>query len=355
MDKPCGRSSMRPMITLAVAIRLVWLLSLEYTDAQNASWLCPLAGMIFYLPVAFAINALSKQVSGCAFNSPFLKRRKSAAVFVSIFASLLLISDASASAHLLTNTADVMALGESPIWLLALPLSILVFTCSIFGIEAEGRSARIWRNISLPLLGIVIFVQFRNYQPAWLTPILGGGIKAVFRGAFYCAGYMALISLPWLIAVEDTEQRGILRGPIAGAMLASAILALLEMLTPPLVRTSISRSGRIELILSNGRVHLMLQLVTVILWFANLLHLLNAECTAASAFLQKALPRASNKLIAGITALTVFLCTVSGAVVNKPFLKLYSKALYPILCILIFVWLLFELISKRRKNHEQKT
>ncbi len=344
MDKPCGRSAMKPMVIISIATRLVFGLTLDYTDALNASWMCPLLGFILFLPIALAVKRLTNTSS---------EKQKISFAAVSVLFSLLLIFDASAATHLLANTADIMALGEAPVWLLALPLVLLIFVCGIFGMEAEGYSARLWIRTMLPILAVVIIVQFRNYQFDWLLPLFGGGFGAIVKGAIYTSGYMTLLTLPWLLCVDDTEHSGILHGTFTGTISAVIILMLLAMLSPTLTGTTLSKSGRIELILSNGRVHLMLQMLTVVLWFANLLHLMNTETTAASSFLLNAFPRLSRKFAAGFIALAVFGCTIAGFAVKDPYAGIFSKCLYPVISAVILLMLIRSFTVKRRQPHAE--
>ena len=353
MLKPCGRSAAAPMITVAIAIRLIWGLSLSHIKAYNALWMCPLIGIILFLPVGFAIKLLSGQPTGCAFNAAFLRDKKLTRYIVAFGISLLLVFDASASMHLLSNTADVMALGEAPVWLLALPLALLIFVCNLLGMEAEGRSSRIWIKIMLPMLAVTAFVQFKNYRPEWLTPLFGGGLKSIFSGGIYSAGCISLLALPWMICVEDTNHSSIIPCAVRGALAASAVLLLLGMLTPSLVKTSHSRTARIEILLGNGRVHLMLQLIMVVLWFANLLHLLNAESTAATAFIRKTMPESRKWIAALLISLAVFVGAISGIAVNGSIASIYGRSLFSAVCIIVLLLAICAMAAERKKNHEK--
>ena len=342
------------MISIAVAIRLIWGLSLAYTNAYNASWICPLIGLILFLPAGFAIKQLSAQSTGCAFHAGFLQGKSPAKYIAALCIIALLAFDASVNMHLLSNTADVMALGEAPVWLLALPLMLLIFVCAVLGMEAEGRSARIWMKIMLPMLAAVVIVQFRNYRVEWLAPVLGGGFKRIVNGGIYSAGCMALLSLPWLVCVEDTNHKSVLPYAFYGSVAASAVLALLAMLSPALVKTSLSRTAKIEMLLSNGRVHLMLQLLMVVLWFANLLHLMNAESTAAVAFIRIALPGISKWLVAALISACIFIGTVSGIAVKESFASVYRRLLFPLVCAILILLLICAIAYERRNKHENR-
>lgn len=335
MSKNCGKSAAAPLITLAISMRLVWLLSIEYTQASNAAWLCPLIGFIMYLPVVFAIKLISKENSSG--NERIFIKHKAADVFLSAIIASALIIDASSCIRLLSNTANIMALGEVPLWLLALPIGLLIFFCCKIGMEAGGFSARIWIRIAIPLIAIMIFVQFGEYRPSWLMPVFGGGFSALMDGAWRCAGVISLLSLPWIFCVEDKNHSAPVRFAIWGTLSASAVLALLAMLAPPLIHTAQSSTARIEILLSNGRVHLMLQLITVVLWFGGLLHLLNMLCSSADTLLSTVAPEAPRCLLPALIAFTATLIAVFAKKLSGAFSACYGSCVYPAICILLII------------------
>lgn len=290
MNKPCGRGAVGPLISVSVAIRLIRHFAIDDTAVHNAAWLCPLLGFVLFLPIGISLRALSQACGGCALNAPLLREKKVGGFLVTLIAFAVLVLDASENIHLLANTANVMALGEIPLWLIAAPIALTAFVCACIGLEAGGRSARLWIWILLPLLAVMLLMQLGDYRSEWLTPIFGGGMRAIGNGSIASAGYMGLLALPWLICVEDRCKKGAVFFVLSGTLAASAALALLGMLAPTLIQTRLSGSARIELVLSNGRVHLMLQLLMVVIWFCNLLHLLNAECAGAVEFVRKSFP-----------------------------------------------------------------
>lgn len=350
MDKPCGRSSAAPLVVISVAIRLIWSLTIDNESVYNAAWQCPIIGFILFLPAGLAIKALSREINGCAFSADHLRRKPVAEYSIAGAAFLLLIFDASANVHLLSNSASVMALAEAPVWLVSLPIAVLVFVCVLIGMEAAGRSARLWIRMILPLLAIMIIVQFRSYRPEWLTPVFGGGLREIIRGGLRCAGHISLLSLAWLVCVEDTCHKSVIPYAFAGTISASLVLALLSMLSPALIRTTLSRSAQIELILSNGRVHLMLQLLMVILWFACLLHLVNAECTCAAVFIKQIIPACPKWLSAACIASLVFIGTITGIGIKKPFSSIFADILFPVICVLLLLLYILFLLAKRRSE-----
>ena len=191
MDKPCGRSAAGAMIGVATAMRLIWHFSIVDNAAYNSAWLCPLIGFIFFLPIGYAIKALSQETCGCAFNAPFLSEKAPLGRIIASVSFMLLSIDTAQNVLLLSHTANIMALGEVPIWLVSIAFALLAFICAFLGMQAEGRSAMIWLRIMIPLLAVMVIVQFGSYRPEWLTPIFGGGFKAIFSGGLRSAAYIS--------------------------------------------------------------------------------------------------------------------------------------------------------------------
>jgi len=345
MSKNCGKSAAAPLITLAISMRLVWLLSIEYTQASNAAWLCPLIGFIMYLPVVFAIKLISKD--NCSGNERIFIKHKAADVFLSAIIASALIIDASSCIRLLSNTANIMALGEVPLWLLALPVGLLIFFCCKIGLEAGGFSARIWIKIAIPLIVIMILVQFGEYRPSWLMPVFGGGFSAIMGGGLRCAGVISLLSLPWIFCIEDKSHSSPARFAIWGALSASAVLALLAALAPALIHTEQTSTARIEILLSNGRVHLMLQLITVVLWFGALLHLLNMLCCSAVTILSTAVAEAPKCLLPAMIASAATLLAVFAKKLSGAFSACYGSCVYPAVCILLIVGIFTKYFNRK--------
>lgn len=339
MTKPCGRSAAAPLVSVAVAMRLIWLLFIDYTGAANASWFCPWIGFILYLPVGVAVKAVC-DAQRSAVPLSFGEKAKFARVLLSFIVVAALVTDASACMRLLSNTANVMALGEVPLWLLALPLGAVIFICTLLGMEPGGYSAGIWIRLSLPLLLVLLLVQLPDYMPAWLTPVFGGGWAAILEGGLRCAGAIALLSTPWLICTEDTNHRSPIPYALAGAAAASIVLFLLSMLAPAVVHTQTNYTARIEMLLGNGRVHLMLQLITVALWFGGLLHLLNTECTAAAGFIAGIAPQSPRWLAPALISVVATLLCIYGNRLSAALTASFAHLLFPLICAVMLVFVL---------------
>ena len=307
MKTTIGKSHAAPMIVVALSTRMFWGLSLDISCAVNAAWMCPILGFLLYLPFAFAVSRADALGNASPIDN--LKPHVPRGLFAAISAlfALLLMWDGAAAVRLAASSSNAIALSDIPVPVLALPLSIVAGTVVLLGAQAEGNSARIWLKL-VPLLLIIIFlVQFKSYNIGWLTPILGDGPSGIIDGCIYCAGAMALLSLPWLISVPDRNDRGVLRYVAFAALATSVMLVSEQMLCPVQLKSALTRSARMELVLSNGRLMLSPQLVVNVLWYGSLLHLISAQASVAAIYLKRIFPGASKWMLAVIVAIVLLI------------------------------------------------
>ena len=349
MKRMPGKSQAACMIAVALTTRMFWGLSLDIPFALNAVWMCPLVGLVIYLPLAFAADQMGKHGSGSPLDNLSHCVPGGIILAMELFFALLLLWDGAATVRLAASSSNVIALSDVSVPVLSLPLAIMAGIVTLLGIEAEGNSARIWLKL-VPLLLLIIFiVQLRSYNAGWLTPILGDGVGSILDGSIYCAGAMALLSLPWLIAVPDRNDRGLLRYTAFAAAATSAMLISEQMLCPAQIRSALTRAARIELVLSNGRLMLSPQLVVNILWYGSLLHLISTQATSASAYLTRAFPGAPG----WIWALAVFAVMLLLPGWNPMAMRTYLQwvgMLFVAIGVALALLLTAEILGKERKR-----
>ena len=307
MKQMPGRSIAAPMIAVSLATRMFWGLSIDFHYALNALWMCPLVGLALFAPLALAVDQSARLGNGSPLDN--LSRtppRPLVWALEGLFA-LMLLWDAAATVRLTASSSNVIALSNITVQVLSLPLVLAAFFIVLMGIEAEGLSARIWLKLLPVLFLVVLLVQLKSYNIGWLAPILGDGVESILSGGVYCAGCMALLTLPWLIAVPDRNSHGLFRYAALPALATALLLATQQMLYPVLINSIFTRAARIELVLANGRIMLSPQLVVNVLWYGCLLHQIAAEVTAASAYLTRIAPKAPLWVWAALTALVVLI------------------------------------------------
>lgn len=347
-----GRNAAAPMVAAAIGMRMFWGMAVDFPFAMNASWLCPLLGLLIYLPLGFAINQVAKLGSGSVWTHlsegvPAPIRHGLEGLF-----ALVLLYDAAVAVRLLASSSNLIALNDVTVHLLIFPLAIVVAIVVLLGGDATGNSARIWIKL-LPVFAVVmLFVQLKSYRTGWLTPVLGGGIGSILNGSIYCAGCLAMASLIWLPALPDRNRRGILVYAAAASVVVSLLMLTQHMSFPAMINIPFTRAARIELILSNGRMSLSPQLLLDILWFGSLLHLISAEVATAGVYLHllwKKLPK-------WIEAILISAVVSIAAVYNPDWMMVsaeITRLLFPVIGGLIVSLMIFERLRKGMKKHAQ--
>ena len=343
-----GRSAAIPLIVTAMIMRIYWGLSLDFPYPFNAVWLCPIVGLIIYLPFAFAL----RQVAALGNSSPWenLSRRAPGPVMCVAAAgfALLLVYDAASAVHLMALSSNVLALNDVSPPLLILPLALVILCVVKLGADAMGNSARLWLRGLLVFIIVILIVQFKNYRIGWITPILGGGTASILSGGVYCAGCMALLSLPWFIALPDRHHGGLLPCVAVSAVAAALLMFTQQLLIPVMMGTPLNTAARIDLILNNGRMTLSPQIIVDVLWFGNMLYLISAESVAAAEYVRMILPKAPILPLAALTALAVG----AAATQNAAWLGANAAVMCNLFAIIGAVFALMLLIAIFRRRGE---
>jgi len=308
MNLSYGRSSAAAMVIAGAAARVFCGMGVEYSAAYNAGWICPLAALLFCLPLTIVLRMAGKLGNDSPWNNMARACPKAIADAVAALFVLLLIYDCAIITRLTAATANFVSLNNITLPLLVLPLVLTQLAVNLLPSDSEGFCARIWLLILPLMLLVVAVVQFKSYNPAWLTPLLGGGLPAIAQGGLYCSGWMTLLLLPWLTAVPDRAGNKPFRALFSAALISAVLLIVLRMLCPSMVETDLSEIERAEIILSNNRVSHILQMFLTLLWFGSLLHLICVESVAAVSFVRSRFP----KLPRWISAL--FCPAVSGVI-----------------------------------------
>lgn len=300
-----GRSASAALMAAAVSMRMFWGLTVEETAALNAAWMCPLLGFVIALPLLFAIHQASKtgQLSpwqNLSGDLPSALQKPFAALW-----ALLLLYDAAAVLRMTAASSNIIALGDVTVHLLIVPLGITVAILILLGPAAAGNSARIALRILPLFLLILLIVQLNSYRIAWLTPLLGAGVRGIASGGVYCAGCLALMSLIWLPAFPDRNRKGIYRYMLFSCIGVSVLLLCFQMSFPVMPEEEFTRAARMELILSNGRMSLSPQFILNVLWYGGMLYLLAANALGAAVYLRILLNRLPLWLLAVSEALAI--------------------------------------------------
>lgn len=305
MNEMPGRSTVIAMVFAALAARLFWGVGIDQTGALNAGWLCAAASLLLALPAAFALSRAARLGNDGAWqNLASRAPRALSLAFECLFAALLVL-DAASNARMMANTANAMSQNGKAIYQLMIPMTLLGIFAAAQGADAAARISRLWLLIMPLLLGTVIAVQFKRFNWRWLTPLLGTGTARIADGTAYCGGCSAMLLMMWAVAVPDRKRGGAFKALLLGTLLSAGLLILMQMLSPADVVNPPTHAARIDLLLSNGRVALSLQLLLALIWYGALLQLYAAEITVACCYWHLAFPKLKRGYICAFTVAAI--------------------------------------------------
>lgn len=285
-----------PLILLAVSVRIVAGVAIDLPDLYCAGWLSSLLGGLLVLPMAFCVAALRSGDHDAPLTR--LTEGQGALPFRAL-ALLLALSaafDGATVARGIAHSAGYIALGSTSLQTLLIPQLLLCLYCLRENGEAIGSAARLWCRVLPFLLLIVVLLEVKKYQIAWLTPVLGSGVGSVLDGAVRIAGWLSMMLGILLISEKDPSHPRRNLHPILLTLLCSALAAglilLRNLMTPPLVYGDLtSRYFQFDVLLSNGRAPLTLQFPMIMLWLISLFMLLLFDSFTCVALLQRAIPK----------------------------------------------------------------
>lgn len=345
MIKLPGRSAASALVAAGVGMRMFWGLTVDYPFAMNASWICPILGLLIFMPLVFSISQASKISSGSVWDNLTRNIPSGIIRLTAAIPAILLIYDAAVTVRLLASSSNLIALNDVTVHILIFPPMLVISIIVLLGGDAAGHSARIWLK-TLPLfMLILLIVQAKGYRIGWITPILGGGIASIVNGSIYCAGCLALSSLMWVIAVPDRQKSSLYLCTCIPSLAVSALILVQHMSFPAMINIPFTRAARIELLLSNGRMSLSPQLLLDILWFGGLLQLISADVVIASAFLHESLKKVKKWVIA--TALSF--ATGLASIYNPSWLRSsaeFMQLVFPLVGGLFIILLLYTRMRK---------
>lgn len=341
-----GKSATAALVSAAIAMRMFWGLAVDFPFAMNASWLCPLLGMLLYLPLGLAIRQMMKCGNKSIWENLSAGLHPWLAHIVEALFFLLVIYDAAVVVRLTASSSNLVALNNVTVHILIFPLTLLIAAIVLLGGDASGNSARLWLKV-LPAFGLVLLAaQINKYRLGWLTPILGGGLNSIINGGIYCAGCLSLFSLTWLIALPDRNKHSMLPYALFSSIVVSLLMLMQHLSFPAMINIPFTRAARIELILSNGRMSLSPQLILDVLWFGSLLHLLSAEVITASTYLRFLFVNIPKWILALFIAGIITVC----AVFNPLWLRASEKVTRLLFPAIGGIFICIMLVSKSSKE-----
>ena len=280
----------------AVLARLYYGLTVESPGSPGGAWLSALLGMGLALPAVHWARPLGRQGGALI--------------------PLLLALTAVDAASVMEGTAfseSFLAFSHVAVPVLMLPLALAALRVTLLGGNAIGSAARVWMRALSVLMAVVVACQWPWYRPAWLMPLLGDGPAAVLRRGVQSAGWISMLAMGTMSLCEKPPRAGRVTVCLAlSAGVAAVLIALRLMMAPQLAGAVLSRSARVDALLTNGRAPLNLQLPMIVIWFMAMLHLLCFEGFLTAALLNRCFPRLNWGLCCAVTVAGVYAMAAFG-------------------------------------------
>ena len=108
-----GRSAALPLMFIAIVTRLFCEMALLYPAAHNAAWLCPIAGLILYLPFAFALQRAAALGNDSAWGNLESRLPRFLSALILLILGTLLLLDASAMTDIAAGTGYTVENGQA--------------------------------------------------------------------------------------------------------------------------------------------------------------------------------------------------------------------------------------------------
>ena len=297
------RAPRRALIVLAavsVTARVTFSAAVDVQTAGNAAWL---QALLFPLACAPGLSAFF-YLTGRP-----VPRPAQSAVCVLFF--ILFVSEFSSWLYAAAECAAYTTFSDLPLLALLLPALAIAAYISSLGGDALGGLGQVTLAVVPWLFLLATVWQIRDMRPVYLTPILGGGLHAILRGAFLCAG--AGLSLPaglWILWGAGKEEipvgerrRAACTSPLLCALAAAGSLAILGMLAPNYTGSPRTPTRAMEQLLMGGGASTSVQFPLMLLWYSLLLLGCVFSCSSAAQSLNVLVPRLSLRACSWLSAL----------------------------------------------------
>ena len=275
----------------AVTARVFLGLIVDLPTMHNGVWLSALLGALMAAPLVSGMRSLQ-------IPQRTLKRPMTAALlFIVLLANLI---DAAHAMSGVVRSTGYLALERSPTVLLLLPLALAVYWSVSRNGDTVGYSAAVWTRAFFGLIALIALLQWRDYRPEWLRPVLGDGISPILRGALRTAGWIASICGVFPISASSDSGKSPSLSFLLIGIATAIMLILLRLMMTPTFNADRPETWlmRMDSLLTNGRGALYLQLPLIVAWYAGLLHLTACESFCAAAIAQRCLPGLDGRLCA---------------------------------------------------------
>lgn len=272
-----------------------------YSLYMNSGWMCIVLGSLIALPFISAVKKLGKKDP-----DSYIWRT------LCIVIALYMAHTAAGITRLLINSVSYSNLQTvSPVLLSAIMLLACLYV-NMKNASGLANAVKVCGIAFLLLLSIILVSNLGHMNYRWLRPFGAADAGTLYRGSIYVAGSVTAAALIHMIAGEDDSSGGVLRGSIIGALIALVLSVYTSVMSPVDIASVHSRLQNIEMLISNGRTSLGVQLPITLAWFLGYLLVLTSYCYSAALFMQNALRGQRPVVPSVMSAIAVFVFANCG-------------------------------------------
>lgn len=298
-------SSALNIACVAGITRVFYGIVIDTPSLYNAGWISVILGGIISFPLFLCVENIYRNTGNTVFDMTVNTVSCKVIFLLYLFTTLY---DGASVARCISNSASYTAFNHAIRFFLLLPLFAGILFAICRGGNAIGFSARTWMLVFPVFMIIIIAFQLTKYRWTWLMPLLGPGIRSILNGGISVAGWISSTLVIFLLSAPNISDKPKYNGikMHAKIVIVSALLVILRQMMAPTQISALERTRmyQLDLMLTNGRAPVMLQLPLTIIWFVSMFHLQVFDCFVAAALLQRILPKLKT-IYCGIISIVV--------------------------------------------------
>lgn len=245
----------------------------------NSGWLCIVAAVLLDLPLAIIVD---RRRAGRTGDAGIAARAGCLAL------ACVAVFEIAAVMRLTINSISYSEMQNMNVNLI---MFITLAGC-YYAIGKNGagvcNAARVLTYIFFMVFAVIFLAQIKRLEPMWLMPLFGPGVRPIINGTIAMAGYLAAAPMIHSLAQRgESRKTSCVASLIVSALIAAVLCALRGMMAPALANTQLTRFLQLDILISNGRQPLSLQLPVLVALHAGFIVSIAGYALAAAGNIQR--------------------------------------------------------------------
>ncbi len=329
------RRSLCTLTGMAIGFRAFYAVIVNGGQMYGSRWIALLIALLLAAPVALMLIPVRRKYSRAggkkALNGTVWEWGER---LLNLLLFIVLTYDAAATIRILCGTAKYVAMPEANLVFLEVVTAAVAALAALMGAAAIANGAVLWRRLMAALIVLLAAVQASSFRAAWLTPVLGPGLKTLAAEAMPAAGMFSFAAAGFFMMDPEHDEKGtaLVKTVLKSGLVTVALGVLFCMLTPALKDELSSRSFRIGRLLANDRAGLSLEMPYVVLLYSGMLTMLLFETAAAASAARIVLPGIKAEFCTLAVVIMALAIAVSG-LAERETVERISAWYYPVIAV----------------------